>query len=141
FAIGTQTGGSTLRPASFCGITGFKPTHDLISLDGVMQYSRSCDTLGFFTSTPDDMLLLWDAMAHSTGRNEEFPLGVVEPLPEGVEPAMATAFNSAVASLRKHGVATRAISIAPLLSELVVAQNVISQYEGARAHQERFKQY
>src|SRR5215467_6331233 len=74
FALGTQTGGSILRPASFCGVTGFKPTYGLISLDGVMQYSRSCDTLGFFTNTPDDMLLLWDAMAHSTGRNEEFPL-------------------------------------------------------------------
>jgi Asp-tRNA(Asn)/Glu-tRNA(Gln) amidotransferase A subunit family amidase len=140
-ALGTQTGGSILRPASFCGVTGFKPTYGLISLYGVLQYSRSCDTLGFFTNTPDDMLLLWDALAHPTGGNEEFPLGVPDALPEGVEPAMATAFSAAVASLRKHRVATRAIHIAPMLSELVDAQNVIATYEGARAHQERFNQY
>jgi Asp-tRNA(Asn)/Glu-tRNA(Gln) amidotransferase A subunit family amidase len=141
FALGTQTGGSILRPASYCGVTGFKPTHGLFSLDGVLQYSRSCDTLGFFTNTPDDMLLLWDALGHPTGREEELSLGIPEPLPEGVEPAMATAFRAAVASLRKRRVATQAIEVAPLLSKLVEAQNVIATYEGARAHTERFKQY
>lgn len=50
-AIGTQTGGSVLRPASFCGVTGFKPTYGLLSTEGVMKYSKSLDTIGFFTHT------------------------------------------------------------------------------------------
>src|SRR5439155_9312976 len=49
FALGTQTGGSVLRPASFCGVTGFKPTYGLFSLEGVLPYSHSLDTLGFFS--------------------------------------------------------------------------------------------
>src|SRR5262249_36537912 len=46
--IGEQTRGSILRPASFCGVTGFKPTYGLLSMEGVLQLSRSNDTLGFF---------------------------------------------------------------------------------------------
>src|SRR6266404_7641365 len=69
-AIGTQTTGSVLRPASYCGVTGFKASYGLLSLDGVLQYAKSLDTLGFFTHTPADMLLLWDALGHPTGREE-----------------------------------------------------------------------
>jgi len=57
-ALGTQTGGSILRPASFCGVTGFKASYGLFSMEGVLNYSKSLDTLGFFAHTPDDMLLL-----------------------------------------------------------------------------------
>src|SRR5438270_9785069 len=56
FTIGEQTRGSMIRPASFCGITGFKPTHDLLSMDGVLPLARSEDTLGLYTHTPTDML-------------------------------------------------------------------------------------
>jgi Asp-tRNA(Asn)/Glu-tRNA(Gln) amidotransferase A subunit family amidase len=58
FAIGEQTRGSVLRPASFCGVTGFKPTYDLLSMEGVLPLSKSLDTLGFFTHTPADMSAL-----------------------------------------------------------------------------------
>src|SRR5688500_6837814 len=56
FALGTQTRGSILRPASYCGVTGFKPTYGLVSIDGVLPYAKSLDTIGFFTHTPADML-------------------------------------------------------------------------------------
>src|SRR5207245_9580724 len=56
FALGTQTLGSVLRPASFCGVTGFKPTHDLLPMEGVLPLAKSLDTLGFYTHTPADML-------------------------------------------------------------------------------------
>src|ERR1044071_2227981 len=55
FAVGTQTGGSVLRPASFCGVTGFKPTYGWMSTEGVLQFAKSLDTLGFFTATAADM--------------------------------------------------------------------------------------
>ena len=51
-AIGTQTGGSVVRPASFCGITGFKPSFNAIPRKGVCLQSHSLDTLGVFAADP-----------------------------------------------------------------------------------------
>ncbi|MDQ3007957.1 MAG: amidase, partial [Chloroflexota bacterium] len=49
-ALGTQTIGSIIRPAAFCGVVGFKPTYDRISREGVIPLSPSLDHIGFFTS-------------------------------------------------------------------------------------------
>jgi Asp-tRNA(Asn)/Glu-tRNA(Gln) amidotransferase A subunit family amidase len=62
-AIGTQTGGSVIRPASFCGVVGFKPTFGLIPRAGVLRTSRRLDTVGTFARTVEDAALLADAMA------------------------------------------------------------------------------
>lgn len=140
FALGTQTQGSVLRPASYCGVTGFKPTYGLIPMDGVLPFAKSLDTLGFFTQTPDGMLRLWDALGHSTGIEEQFELGAPEPMPM-VEPAMAAAFQKALSSLRTGGVTIQPINIGPMLDKLTVASDIVMRYEGARFHQERFKQY
>ena len=50
FAFGSQTIGSIIRPASFCGVVGFKPSYNRISTMGVIPLSPSVDTIGFFTS-------------------------------------------------------------------------------------------
>src|SRR5206468_4133687 len=55
FAIGTQTLGSVLRPASFCGVCGFKPTFGLLPFDGVLPFAPSFDTVGFFAPTAREM--------------------------------------------------------------------------------------
>jgi Asp-tRNA(Asn)/Glu-tRNA(Gln) amidotransferase A subunit family amidase len=137
FAIGTQTSGSTVKPASYCGITGFKVTYGLLSMDGCLQYAKSLDTLGFFTHTPADMLLLWEAMGRSTGREEDFAFGVPEPMLE-VDPEMASAVQNAVVSLRKSGVICKPIDISASHKELVTAQRTVAFYEGARFHEQRF---
>ncbi|MBI2189712.1 MAG: amidase [Acidobacteria bacterium] len=140
FALGTQTRGSILRPASFCGITGFKPTYGLVSTEGVLPYAKSLDTIGFFTHTPADMVALWEAMGHSSGRDEDFVVGVPDPMPE-VDAEMAAAVQTAVARFRQAGVATRPVDIAGLLKATDAATNVIAFYEGARFHQERWKEH
>ncbi|KAK5707701.1 hypothetical protein LTR97_000239 [Elasticomyces elasticus] len=60
-ALGTQTGGSIVRPASFNGCYGFKPTHGAISREGLAQWSPSLDTLGFFGRSIADFEVLADA--------------------------------------------------------------------------------
>jgi Asp-tRNA(Asn)/Glu-tRNA(Gln) amidotransferase A subunit family amidase len=78
-AIGTQTNGSVIRPASFCGVVGFKPTYGLIPRTGVLTQSRDLDTIGVFARTVGDAALLVDALAgHDPGdsdsRRERPPL-------------------------------------------------------------------
>ena len=63
FAIGTQTGGSVIRPASFCGVVGFKPSFGLIPRSGVLRTSRRLDTLGTFARTIEDVALLTEVLA------------------------------------------------------------------------------
>jgi len=139
-ALGTQTRGSILRPASFCGVTGFKPTYGLFSLEGVFPLAKSLDTLGFFTHTPADMLALWESLGHSAGPTEDFGLGAPQPMPD-VEPAMAAAFQNALAMLRRSGRSVRPVAISEMLDKLNEATSTVEAYEGARFHEQRYKEY
>jgi len=139
-ALGTQTLGSVLRPASYCGVTGLKPSYGLVPMEGVLPFATSLDTLGLFTHTPADMLLLWGAMGYSTGRTEECEFGTPEPMPE-VEPAMSAAFQHALGVLRRAGVAIRSVDIAGMLARLHDAATDVMCYEGARFHQSRFNEH
>ena len=62
-ALGTQTAGSVLRPASYCGVYGFKPTLGLISRRGVLMQSHTLDTVGVLTRSIEDAAVLVDAMS------------------------------------------------------------------------------
>lgn len=64
-AVGTQTNGSVIRPAAYCGVVGFKPTKDALSLDGVHLFSDTLDQLGTFTRTVADAARLAGALADS----------------------------------------------------------------------------
>ena len=140
FALGTQTMGSVLRPASYCGVTGFKGTYGLVSLEGVLPFAGSLDTLGYFTHTPADMLALWEAMGHSVGQPEDVAIGAPDPVPQ-VEAPMTAAFQSALATLRRGGVVIRSVDIAGMLAELHEAANTIEFYEGARFHEQRYREF
>ena len=62
-ALGSQTNGSVIRPAAYCGVYGFKPTHGLISRHGVMKLSRTLDHVGFFARSLHDIALLAEVLA------------------------------------------------------------------------------
>ena len=140
FALGTQTRGSILRPASYCGVTGFKPTYGLVSIDGVLPYAKSLDTIGFFTHTPADMLALWEAMGHSSGRDETLTFGVPDPMPE-VDVEMAKAIQHSIDTLRRARVAMRPVDIAGVLKTLDSATNDVAFYEASRFHEQRWKEH
>jgi len=64
-ALGSQTTGSTIRPASYCGVFGFKPTHGLVPRHGMFQLSRTLDHVGLFARSLEDIaLLLGELAAH-----------------------------------------------------------------------------
>jgi Asp-tRNA(Asn)/Glu-tRNA(Gln) amidotransferase A subunit family amidase len=62
-ALGSQTNGSTIRPAAYCGVIGFKPTHGLISRHRVFALSRTLDHVGLFARSVDDIALLAEQLA------------------------------------------------------------------------------
>src|SRR5262245_4493097 len=139
-ALGTQTKGSVLRPSSYCGVTGFKPTFGLLPMDGVLPLAKSLDTLGFFTHTPADMIALWESLGYGVGEAEEVAVGV--PVPSiDVEPAMAAVFEATLARLRNAGVVIRAVDIAGIFTKLNEATDTVMFFEGARFHQQRFNEY
>ena len=61
-AIGTQTTGSTIRPASFCGVFGYRPTYGEHRMHGVMEASGSLDTLGILSRSVEDIALYRDVL-------------------------------------------------------------------------------
>jgi Asp-tRNA(Asn)/Glu-tRNA(Gln) amidotransferase A subunit family amidase len=61
-AVGTQTGGSVVRPASFCGIVGFKPSHGLIPRTGCVTQAVELDTIGTMARSVEDAALLADVL-------------------------------------------------------------------------------
>jgi Asp-tRNA(Asn)/Glu-tRNA(Gln) amidotransferase A subunit family amidase len=75
-SLGSQTGGSTIRPGSYCGIYALKPTHGLVSRHGMFQLSRSLDHVGLFARTIEDLALLLEEVAGYDERDPDTrPLG------------------------------------------------------------------
>jgi Asp-tRNA(Asn)/Glu-tRNA(Gln) amidotransferase A subunit family amidase len=77
-ALGTQTGGSVIRPAAFCGIYGFKPTFGLIARPGVLTQAPSLDTIGVFGRSLEDVALVVDAIQ---GYDERDPASIATSRP------------------------------------------------------------
>jgi len=70
-ALGTQTAGSIIRPASYCGIYGFKPSFGLIPRTGMLKTTDSLDQIGYFARNPHDLELLFDCIIV---RGRDYPL-------------------------------------------------------------------
>lgn len=68
-ALGSQTGGSVTRPASFCGVYSMKPTYGWVSMDGIVPLAPSMDHLGFMATNIDDLRLLYEALSTSPAPN------------------------------------------------------------------------
>jgi Asp-tRNA(Asn)/Glu-tRNA(Gln) amidotransferase A subunit family amidase len=149
-ALGTQTQGSVLRPASFCGVIGFKPTYGVLSMDGILRFAASLDTLGFFTRTVDEMIEVWNSVyvgrvppetrSHRPADPPTFDLGVPDPHPL-VEPPMAAGFEGAIVRLREAGARLRPIDLGDMLDRLNDASRVIMSYEAARFHEARYREH
>jgi Asp-tRNA(Asn)/Glu-tRNA(Gln) amidotransferase A subunit family amidase len=130
-ALGSQTQGSVCRPASFCGVAGFKPTFGLIPLDGVMPFAPTLDTAGFFTATGADMAELWRRMGYETGAPTA-PRIAAFPIPAEVEEPMRRAIT-----------ALNLPTVDPPDSFVTLWQAVtlVQAYEGAHTHEESYRRH
>lgn len=134
FTLGTQTQGSILRPASFCGVCGFKPTFGTLPRDGALPFAPSLDTAGFFTETARDMQLLWCALGNPAA--EAPPLRAIVPSSgfDAYEP-MTLALAAAIERLTAAGWHIRSAELPEPFDEAPGAVNLVNRYEGARTHE------
>jgi len=149
-AIGSQTGGSTIRPASYCGIFGFKPTRGVISRRGVLETSKTLDQVGVFARTLEDVAVLGDTLG-SYDRTDSMSFARPRPqLLEGcraeppVEPNFAwieLPFNDQLSDAAAQGLAevrdvlgdqVEVIPAPKSFTKVIECHKVIHEYEIAR---------
>ena len=137
-AFGTQTAGSIIRPAAYCGIVGYKPTWGLIPRAGVKVISDWLDTVGLMARDVEDVAF---AIAGLTARPSlkvhdggSFKVAVLrEPYPGHAEPEAVQALDRAMAALEKAGHSVRDLPNPPALQQLAKQQRLVMAYEMDKA--------
>ncbi len=136
-ALGTQTGGSVIRPASFCGVAAIKPSYRLLPVTGVKPFAPLLDTLGLFGARVVDIAFGLGAI---TGRElrvdgQDFgtpTFGVTRlPFAGEAEPEAEAALAAAIRALEKAGAKVVDLALAPAFAEAQAAHRIINNYEGA----------
>lgn len=136
-ALGTQTAGSIIRPASFCGVVGYKPTHGQFPVAGIKALSQTLDTLGGFARSVADVALLRAVFMGGPGQLpalERAPrIGLCRtPQWSFATDATREALESAGQQLAAAGAEVHQVALPPACENLVVAQETIQIFEGAR---------
>ena len=139
-AFGTQTGGSVLRPAAYCGVFGFKPTFGAFNRRGVYPAAESLDTLGLIARSLDDIELLSTVLELRTpsalGSLDRPPrVGLCRtPLWDTAQPETVAAIEDAATRLGKAGAQVREVTLPDAFSGLRnAARETINNYERAAA--------
>jgi Asp-tRNA(Asn)/Glu-tRNA(Gln) amidotransferase A subunit family amidase len=139
-ATGTQTGGSIIRPAAFCGVVGFKPSFGAISPVGTKGYAWSLDTVGAFATCVADVALFFDVLRGARA-SEPLPkqsiaprIGVfLGPFAEQAEHAAIAAIDHVAASCSKAGASVRSVRSLPNFEHSLEWHRCISRYEMGRS--------
>ena len=136
-ALGTQTAASVIRPASFCGVVGWKPTHGVLPLEGVHPLAPSLDTLGFFVREIDDVRVAMSALGAplaAPGIDRAVRFGLCRTEAWGrAEPSTRAAIEDAAATLARAGAEVREVTFGASFTDLIDAQIAIMGAEAAVA--------
>ena len=138
-ALGTQTGGSVIRPASFCGAAAIKPTYRLLPTIGVKCFSWTLDTVGLFAGSVEALAHGLSAM---TGRPELLPRAAVQAPRIGIvtqdfagepEAAGGEALRIASEATERAGAFIRAFELPEIVAEAWRIQPIVQEFEAHQA--------
>ena len=138
-ALGTQTGGSVIRPASFCGVAAIKPSYRLLPTVGVKCYSWTLDTVGLFAAGVRDVA---HGLAAMTGRAELLPqaslptprIGIVMQDFAGAPDASGgEALRIATKAVERAGATVRALALPEIVAEAWRIHPVLQEFEAHQA--------
>ncbi|MEO2157954.1 MAG: amidase [bacterium] len=157
-ALGSQTVGSVLRPASYCGIVGFKPTFESVDRYGLIPFSPSSDTVGWMTRSVEDAAVLWEVLRDPSAKNPELSSVKIDDdsSVEGVIPAIRIGFirdffleesdaetqdnfNKILSNLDVAGAIVDEVRLPKHFQNFIRDQKVITEVEGARFHRGMFE--
>jgi Asp-tRNA(Asn)/Glu-tRNA(Gln) amidotransferase A subunit family amidase len=139
-AFGTQTAGSVIRPASYCGVVACKPSYNLLPRAGVHPNADSLDTVGLYGRSVEDVAFFLEALtrrADLQGSVERPRIGACRTWEwELVEPPMAAAFDSAARKLE-----ATPLRLPDSWRGLRDAQGIVIRYEGARSLADEYRRF
>ena len=140
-ALGTQTVGSVLRPAAYCGVVGYKGAHGAIPTDGVAPLAWSLDHVGVFARSVEDVRLALTSLGNATGvsvrRAARFALA--PELLARAEPDVAAHVQAAARALAAAGAAVEEIKLPLSFAEVHEAGQLILEAEAAAYHEASFR--
>ncbi len=146
-SLGSQTVGSVIRPASFCGVVGFKPSYDRIHTSGTLYYSPSVDTIGYFTKSVADAALVAPSLLLGWRQDEDreaprprigIPTGAFLDQ-AGAE--MRQALDAAADRLRAADFRVDSVLTLHDIAEIDQRHRQLTTFEFAQTHQERYAKY
>ena len=158
-ALGTQTGGSVVRPASFCGVFSLKPTYGRVSVDGVLPLAPTLDHVGVMAHSVRDLAVLLQAVARTDDPGIPAPyhfrsdidspaypkLKQLAQLPEFVsgriDPVMTEAFDRFRDETRSAGWAWQQLPLPPAFSLVPRHHRILMAVEGSRVHADRLRRH
>ena len=149
-AIGTQTNGSVIRPAAFCGVVGYKAGKGVLSTDGILSFSTTLDQPGAFTRNVEDAALLVANLAHSRWvispqisalKHAPRLVAVRSPVWHLAEPDQRSRFATDVAVLREAAAIVDEIELPASFNDAHKVHRVIMLYEGAAASRQVREHY
>ena len=138
-ALGTQTGGSVIRPASFCGAAAIKPSYRMLPTVGVKCYSWTLDTVGLFAAGVEDLAR---GLAAITGRPELLPQAAISTPRIGVvtqdfaaapDQTGAEALRIAATAAERAGASVRTLSPPEIVAEAWRIHPIVQEFEAHQA--------
>jgi amidase len=138
-AFGTQTGGSVIRPASFCGIVGYKPSLGVINRTGVKPLADSFDTVGLFARSVADVALVAGVLSgEALERHRAEPVKPARvglcrtPYWDQATAATCDALDHAAACLRQEGVIVEDVTLPAAFDDFNTLQSLVLRFEAYR---------
>ncbi|HSB40873.1 MAG TPA: amidase [Methylomirabilota bacterium] len=143
-ALGSQTVGSVLRPAAYCGVVGLKPTHGRIDAAGVVELAGSLDHVGVFARSVEDCALALAVLAGGAPAPEDYPAAIDEPatprigvlaaLLSRATPEMAKHLEEVARGLEAAGARLGEVALPAAFASVHEAGAIVLRAEAAAAH-------
>jgi amidase len=146
-ALGTQTGGSVIRPAAFCGVIGYKPSFGEFSRSGIKLQCHNLDTLGILCRSLDDLPPLRAALVAAAPRKIDRTasaprIGICHtPAWERAEPATQALIERSAAGLAAAGARVSKVTFAPPFADILEHHRRIFNFEAARNYAYEYEQH